>query len=140
MTVAQFTPWSALAGGLLIGAGSAVPWWGIGRIAGVSNILGQLLSWERGHRAWRVAFLLGLFVTGLAAGVFAGDRMPFQLAGGYGRAAVAGALVGFGTQMANGCTSGHGVCGMGRLSKRSIAATLCFMLAAGVAVFLTSGS
>ena len=140
MTVAHFTPWTALAGGVLISAGSALLWWGIGRLAGVSNILGQLLVWERGHRAWRLAFLLGLFVTGLAAAMLAGDRIPFELAGGYGRAVAAGLLVGFGTQMANGCTSGHGVCGMGRLSKRSFVATLCFMLAAGVAVLLTSGS
>lgn len=136
MAIHDFTPWSALGGGILIGLAAAMTWWGLGRIAGISNILGQLLVFQRGHWEWRAAFLGGLLLTGVAANALAGDRIPFLLEGGLGRMILAGALVGVGTQLANGCTSGHGVCGIGRLSPRSIAATLTFMAAGVLVVWL----
>lgn len=135
MSIAEFSPWPALAGGALIGLAAALTWWGLGRIAGVSNILGQLLVFQRGHWAWRLAFVAGLLGTGAAAKALLGDALPFQLEGGAGRMILAGLLVGVGTQLGSGCTSGHGVCGIGRLSPRSLVATLCFM-ASGMAAVL----
>lgn len=135
MSIAEFSPWPALAGGALIGLAAALTWWGLGRIAGVSNILGQLLLLQRGHVAWRVAFVAGLLGTGILAKALLGDALPFQLEGGAGRMILAGLLVGLGTQLGSGCTSGHGVCGIGRLSPRSLVATLCFM-ASGMAAVL----
>lgn len=135
MTVVDFTPWSALAGGALIGTAAALTWWGLGRIAGISNVFGQLLTFERGHWGWRLAFIAGLVITGVVARAVLGDRIAFELRGGEWRMIVAGLLVGYGTQLGSGCTSGHGVCGIGRLSPRSIVATLCFMTTGAFAVF-----
>lgn len=125
MTIVNFTPWSALAGGAIIGAASALTWWGLGRIAGVSNIFGQLLAFERGHSSWRLAFICGLVLVGAAARLALGDGIAFELRGGALQMIVAGLLVGYGTQLGSGCTSGHGICGIGRLSPRSIVATVC---------------
>jgi uncharacterized membrane protein YedE/YeeE len=133
----EFTPVSGTIGGLLIGLAAAVLLLAAGRVAGISGILGQAI-WPMtpGERSWRVAFLLGLplgaalvsFVTGpLVTHI---DATPAVLV-------VAGVLVGFGTRLGNGCTSGHGVCGMSRGSRRSIAATLTFMAVAGLTVFIT---
>lgn len=135
MSIAEFSPWPALAGGALIGLAAALTWWGLGRIAGVSNILGQLLVFQRGHWGWRLAFVAGLLGTGAVAKALLGDALPFQLEGGAGRMMLAGLLVGVGTQLGSGCTSGHGVCGIARLSPRSLVATLCFM-ASGMAAVL----
>lgn len=135
MTIANFTPWSALAGGALLGAAAALTWWGLGRIAGISNIFGRLLTFERGHWEWRLAFIAGLFVVGTVAKLAFDDHIAFELSGGEWQMVLAGVLVGYGTQLGNGCTSGHGVCGIGRLSPRSIVATLCFMATGAVAVF-----
>ena len=135
MSIAEFSPWPALAGGALIGLAAALTWWGLGRIAGVSNILGQLLVFQRGHWGWRLAFVAGLLGTGAGAKALLGDALPFQLEGGAGRMMLAGLLVGVGTQLGSGCTSGHGVCGIARLSPRSLVATLCFM-ASGMAAVL----
>jgi uncharacterized membrane protein YedE/YeeE len=135
MTIVNFTPWSALAGGAIIGAASALTWWGLGRIAGISNIFGQLLAFERGHLSWRLAFLGALVLVGAAAKLALGDGIAFELRGGAWQMIVAGLLVGYGTQLGSGCTSGHGICGMGRLSPRSIVATLCFMATGAIAVF-----
>jgi uncharacterized membrane protein YedE/YeeE len=136
MTIVNFTPWSALAGGALIGLAAALTWWGLGRIAGVANILGQLLIFQRGHWGWRLAFVAGLLVTGVVAKAAFGEAIAFQLDGGTGRMILAGLLVGVGTQPGSGCTSGHGVCGIGRLSPRSIVATLCFMATGMAGVFV----
>lgn len=138
MSIAEFSPWPALAGGALIGLAAALTWWGLGRIAGVSNILGQLLVFQRGHWGWRLAFVAGLLGTGAAAKALLGDALPFQLEGGAGRMILAGLLVGVGTQLGSGCTSGHGVCGIARLSPRSLVATLCFMATGMAAVFALS--
>jgi len=134
MTIVDFSPLSALAGGALIGLAAAGAWWLLGRIAGVSNILGSAVLVENG-RDWRIAFLAGLLVAGVVAFTLYGGEVPFQLDAGYGQLVLAGLLVGLGTQLGNGCTSGHGVCGIGRLSLRSLIATLAFM-AAGVVVVL----
>lgn len=135
MTIVNFTPWPALIGGALIGLAAAGMWWLLGRIAGVSNILGNAILARGGEFGWRAAFLAGLFLAGLiAASLFPGE-VRFRLDAGYGQVILAGALVGFGTQLGSGCTSGHGVCGVSRLSPRSIVATLLFMAAGMTAVY-----
>ena len=128
MNIVNFTPVSALIGGALIGLAAALLWWTLGRIAGVSTILGSALA-ERGpDSGWRFAFLAGLLVAGLGAVLLFPHAVHLDLAAGAGQLLVAGLLVGFGTQMGSGCTSGHGVCGIGRLSVRSLVATLSFMV------------
>lgn len=128
--------WLALAGGVMIGLAATLLLWLTGRTAGVSGILGGVVLPRQGDTAWRVAFLSGLVV---AAGLY----MAFVPAAPlprteFPRAAllVAGVLVGFGTRMGNGCTSGHGVCGLGRLSVRSVGAVGVFMATAIVTTFL----
>ncbi|MGQ0577606.1 MAG: YeeE/YedE family protein [Betaproteobacteria bacterium] len=135
MTIVNFTPWSALFGGALIGLAAAGMWWLLGRLAGVSNILGAAMIARGEDFAWRVAFIAGLFLAGLAAVVLFPGEVHFNLDAGYGQLLLAGALVGLGTQMGSGCTSGHGVCGVSRLSPRSIAATLLFMATGMVTVY-----
>jgi len=132
VTIVNFTPWPALTGGALIGLAAAGMWWLLGRLAGVSGILGTAMISRGESLAWRAAFIAGLFLAGVAAVVLLPGEVQFNLEAGYGQVLLAGALVGFGTQMGSGCTSGHGVCGVSRLSPRSIAATLLFM-AAGMA-------
>ena len=121
----------ALGGGLLIGAGAALLLLLNGRIAGVSGILANAIEAQAGEQGWRVAFLLGLVVPALAIG--AGHP---QLPGSWMVALFAGLLVGVGTRLGSGCTSGHGVCGIANLSLRSLVATATFMLAAMVTVWL----
>ena len=126
----NFTPLSGLIGGALIGLAAAMLMVVSGRLAGVSGILGGAIS-SSPDRAWRVAFISGLIVAAIVGPLF-GTPGPARLASSnLGLFAVAGLLVGFGSRMGNGCTSGHGVCGFARLSSRSIVATLVFM---GVAV------
>jgi hypothetical protein len=126
----------ALAGGVLIGLSATLLLWLNGRVAGVSGILNGVLFPKRHDIAWRAAFLFGLIVAaGLYIALVPGAPQPrtdFPRAG----LVVAGLLVGFGTRMGNGCTSGHGVCGIGRLSVRSIAAVLTFMATAIVTTFV----
>lgn len=131
----NFTPWSSLAGGLMIGAAAAAFVLFNGRIAGISGILGGLLRPARRDVGWRVAFLSGLVgaplayatVTGLPDVTIAADHLTLI---------AAGLLVGVGTRYGAGCTSGHGVCGISRLSPRSLAATVAFMLAGFATVFV----
>ena len=128
-----FTPVSALAGGLLIGLAALLLYALLGRIAGISGILNNAIE-TRGDRGWRIAFLLGMVAAATAWFAFdgavprAGFPLPWLLA--------AGVLVGFGTRIGSGCTSGHGVCGLARLSRRSLAATLAFMGAGIATVFV----
>jgi len=130
-----FTPWTALAGGLLIGLAAAMLVLLNGRIAGISGIVGCLLKPVRGDVAWRVAFIAGLVGAPLVYSLFA--ALPaMQVDAGYGTLVVAGLLVGVGTRYGAGCTSGHGVCGLSRLSLRSLAATGAFMGAGFVTVFV----
>ena len=127
----------ALAGGVLIGLAATLLLWLNGRIAGVSGILNGVVFPKRGDVAWRAMFRLGLLgAAGIYLTVVPGAPLPrtdFPRAG----LVVAGLLVGFGTRMGNGCTSGHGVCGLGRLSTRSLAAVLTFMATAIATTFVT---
>ena len=131
---ANFTPWASLAGGMLIGLASAMFLIVNGRIAGISGILGGLLRPSAGDNGWRVAFLTGLVLAPLAYTMFA--TLPaVRVEAGNATLIIAGLLVGVGTRYGSGCTSGHGVCGLSRLSPRSMAATAAFMLAGFVTVF-----
>jgi uncharacterized protein len=134
----HFTPWMSLAGGVLLGVASAVFILVNGRILGISGIVGGLLGPRAGDAGWRVAFLLGMlaapatFLLLAPAGFLPAPRID----AGYGALVAAGLLVGFGTQYGSGCTSGHGVCGLSRLSPRSLVATLAFMGMGFLTVFL----
>ena len=137
MTIAWnvFTPWSALIGGILIGLAAAMFALLNGRVAGISGVLGGLLKPTRGDIGWRVAFIGGLISASLVYGLFA--ALPaVQIDASYVALVVAGLLVGVGTRYGAGCTSGHGVCGLSRLSPRSLVATLAFMGAGFVTVFV----
>jgi hypothetical protein len=131
----HFTPWPALAGGLLIGFAAAAFMLVNGRIAGISGILGGLLRPVHGDVAWRVAFLAGLVAAPLAYALFA-PLPAVRVDAGAGTLAAAGLLVGLGTRYGSGCTSGHGVCGLSRLSPRSLVATVSFMAAGFATVFV----
>ncbi len=131
----HFTPASALAGGLLIGLAAALLILLEGRIAGISGIVGGLLQPLRaGDVAWRLAFALGLVAAPLLCQALA-ELPPSRIDGGWATLVVAGLLVGFGSRLGSGCTSGHGVCGLSRLSPRSLVATIVFMTAGFVTVF-----
>lgn len=132
---AEFTPWASLAGGAIIGLAAALFVLFNGRIAGISGILGGLLQRPKGDSAWRVAFLLGLIASPLVY-VFFAPLPAVQVDAGMGTLIVAGLLVGIGTRYGSGCTSGHGVCGLSRLSPRSLVATAAFMGAGFVTVFI----
>ncbi|MDM0083457.1 YeeE/YedE family protein [Variovorax sp. J31P179] len=131
----HFTPLAALGGGVLIGIAAAMFVLLNGRIAGISGVLGGLLRLVAGDVAWRVAFVLGLIGAPLAYAVFAAVPEP-RIDAGYGALVLAGLLVGAGTRYGAGCTSGHGVCGLSRLSPRSLVATAAFMGAGFVTVFV----
>jgi hypothetical protein len=120
-----------LAGGLLIGSAAALLAVANGKVAGISGIFGRLLRGTWGEGSWRLLFIVGLVAPALAIGI-----QPVQQAGGVAWLAAAGLLVGAGTYLANGCTSGHGVCGIARASPRSLAATATFMATAVVTVLL----
>lgn len=132
---ASFTPAASLAGGMLIGL--AASWLVLmnGRIAGISGMLGGLLD-RAGDWPLRLAFVLGLLLAPAVWLVFIGGLPALQLDASLPRLLLAGVLVGVGTRLASGCTSGHGVCGLSRLSPRSLLATLSFMLSAGVTVYI----
>jgi hypothetical protein len=132
---AHFTPWASLAGGVLIGIAAAMLVLLNGRIAGISGIVGGLLSPRPGEVGWRLAFISGLLAAPLAGIFLFGVPSP-RLDAGSGTLAVAGLLVGLGTSYGSGCTSGHGVCGLSRLSPRSLVATAAFMLAGIATVFV----
>ncbi len=128
-----FTPWTAAAGGLLIGGAATLLLVTNGRVAGISGILGGALVRAPGDWLWRVCFLLGLPLGALAMGVARGG-LEIQISASPTALVFAGLLVGFGTQLGSGCTSGHGVCGMARGSRRSLVATLLFMLTGALTV------
>ena len=131
----SFTPWPALAGGALIGLAAALLLLLNGRVAGISGVLGGLLKPVKGDIAWRAAFVLGLVGAPLAYLFFARLPVP-RIDADYAALIVAGLLVGVGTRYGSGCTSGHGVCGLARLSPRSLAATACFMASGFATVFV----
>ena len=133
----EFTPITATLGGLLIGGAAALLWLANGRVAGISGILGQALWPGTGEaRSWRIAFLAGLPLGAFAVSLATGP-LKVQIDASPATLVVAGLLVGFGTRLGSGCTSGHGICGMSRGAPRSIAATITFMAVAGVTVFVT---
>jgi uncharacterized protein len=136
-TMNNFTPIAALMGGLLIGISSSLLLWLNGKIAGISGIAnGALWAKTSDERAWRILFVVGLIIGGFIyvalfpGTVHARSGFPLFLVG------AAGLLVGFGTALGSGCTSGHGVCGLGRLSVRSLVATMTFLVAAVITVFV----
>jgi uncharacterized protein len=131
----HFTPWSALAGGLMLGAASALFILLNGRLLGISGIMGGLLGPRPGDSGWRLRFLAGLLLAPAVWALFATPHVPRIEAGGT-VLMIAGLLVGWGTRCGSGCTSGHGVCGLSRLSPRSLAATLAFMGAGFATVYV----
>ena len=132
----HFTPLTALCGGLLIGLSAAVLLLFNGRIAGISGIVGGLLQrYKAGDLAWRVAFVLGLLLAPALYRVF-GELPESRIDADLATLVVAGLLVGFGSRLGSGCTSGHGVCGLSRLSPRSMVATATFMATGFITVYL----
>ena len=133
-TTTPFEPLAGLAGGLLIGLSVVLLLYTLGRIAGISGIAAGAMTQRGIERYWRLAFLIGVVLSALLYMVFVGDlQIQTQMSSGW--LIVAGLLVGFGTRLGSGCTSGHGVAGLSRLSLRSIVATLTFM---GAAVLTTT--
>jgi len=130
-----FTPWTSLAGGALIGLAAGLFVLLNGRVAGVSGIVGGLLRTTKGGVAWRASFVAGLVGAPAVWLLFMALPKP-QIDAGWGALVIAGLLVGIGTRYGAGCTSGHGVCGLSRLSPRSLVATLAFMAAGFVTVFV----
>ena len=131
----NFTPFDATSGGVLIGVAVAILLFFNGRIAGISGILGGLFNSKKHDTAWRLAFLAGLVFSASIWRLVA-DLPAIQLDASLSTIFVAGILVGVGTSFASGCTSGHGVCGLSRISPRSLVATLIFMAAGIVTVFI----
>ena len=131
----HFTPWSALSGGALLGLASALFILVNGRILGVSGIIGGLLRPQAGDAAWRLAFILGMLTAPTLYPQLAGP-LHATIEAGWPMVVAAGLLVGLGTRYAAGCTTGHGVCGLSRLSPRSLMATLSFMGAGFTVVFV----
>lgn len=131
----NFTPWMSLAGGLLIGLASVMFLLFNGRIAGISGIVGGLLKLMGGDTAWRIAFVVGLVIAPLVFAL-AAPLPEVRIEAGYPGLVVAGLLVGIGTRFGSGCTSGHGVCGLSRRSPRSLVATVSFMFAGFVTVYI----
>lgn len=124
----EFTPVSSMIGGLLIGVSATLLLKFNGRIAGISGILTGVMSVKTGDRLWRVAFLAGLVMGGVAYQWVSGSQLVSREDFSWVQLVLAGVLVGFGTRLGSGCTSGHGVIGIARLSPRSMVATLTFVL------------
>ena len=133
---AAFTPWSALAGGAIIGLAAGSLALLNGRVAGISGILGGLVRPSLPDAAWRAAFIIGLLLAPLVYRVFS-DFPGLTITANYPTLVAAGVLVGIGTRYGSGCTSGHGVCGVSRLSPRSVVATIAFMATGFATVFAT---
>lgn len=133
----NFTSFSALIGGTFIGLSAVIMLAGNGRIAGISGILGGALSSRGEERRWRVLFLAGLLLATLLYQFISSSPITIETQASPGFLVVAGLLVGFGTRLGSGCTSGHGICGIARFSKRSFAATATFMLFGFITVYVT---
>ncbi|QHO71520.1 YeeE/YedE family protein [Bradyrhizobium sp. CCBAU 051011] len=135
--MANFTPVSAAIGGALIGLSAVLLMLSTGRIAGISGIFSGLLNLRGEDKGWRIAFVAGLILAPVIAGLIGYGMSPPKLPSNWIVIVVAGLLVGFGTRLGGGCTSGHGICGVARLSPRSVAATAIFMVMAIVTVAIT---
>jgi uncharacterized membrane protein YedE/YeeE len=133
--LSHFTPWTSLAGGVALGAAVALFLLLQGRVLGISGIVGGLLRPRRGDAGWRIAFLLGMLVAPTVWALFA-PPTAFRMAAGPVLLVAGGLLVGWGTRHGSGCTSGHGVCGLARLSPRSLLATAAFMATGFLAVYV----
>jgi uncharacterized membrane protein YedE/YeeE len=136
MQLHDFTPLPALLGGLMIGLSASLLLFTHGRVAGISGIYAGVLPPRADDGSFRVWFLGGLLLAGLGVRLVWPSAFTSSPVGGLGTIAVAGVLVGFGTRLGGGCTSGHGVCGMSRLSARSVVATLAFMATGVVTVYV----
>lgn len=135
--MANFTPLSAAIGGALIGLSAALLMLTTGRIAGISGIVGGLIGWDVPDRDWRIAFIVGLILAPLTGTLVGYAVAEPQMPASWAVIVIAGLLVGFGTRLGGGCTSGHGICGVARLSPRSLVATAVFMAVAVVVVAIT---
>lgn len=135
--MANFTPVSAAIGGVLIGLSAVLLMLLTGRIAGISGIFSGLLNLRGEDKGWRIAFIAGLILAPIIAGWIGYGMAPPKLPANWVIITTAGLLVGFSTRLGGGCTSGHGICGIGRLSTRSIAATIVFMVTAVITVAIT---
>ncbi|HHI4989392.1 hypothetical protein CGG83_12355 [Vibrio parahaemolyticus] len=129
-------PWESLFGGILLGISATILLLVNGKIAGISGIMNGIMSPKKGDYSWRLLFAVGMIAGGLISVLMLGVAVPSTANLSLGMVITAGLLVGIGTRLGNGCTSGHGICGMGRLSKRSIVATCVFMAVAGLTVFV----
>ncbi|OLQ85914.1 hypothetical protein BIY22_13600 [Vibrio panuliri] len=132
----ELIPWSSLIGGILLGCSATLLLLVNGKIAGISGIVNGLFSHEKGDVLWRLVFVISMVIGGALAVTLGEIAIPNTATISVGSFALGGLLVGVGTRLGNGCTSGHGICGIGRLSKRSIVATLTFMFVAAVTVFV----
>jgi hypothetical protein len=135
MDMLNFTPGTSAAGGALIGLAAAIFILANGRIAGISGILGGLLRPMAGDISWRITFVLGLVMAPVLYSLFA-ELPAIRIDSGFPALVIAGLLVGIGTRYSSGCTSGHGICGISRLSPRSLVATTSFMAAGFATVFV----
>jgi uncharacterized protein len=135
--MANFTPLSAAIGGALIGISAVLLMLSTGRIAGISGIFSGLLNMRGEDKGWRIAFLAGLLLAPVIAGLIGYGMSAPKLPSSWAVIVVAGLLVGFGTRLGGGCTSGHGICGIARLSPRSVAATVIFLVTAIATVAIT---
>ncbi|TOI49111.1 hypothetical protein CGI59_21570 [Vibrio parahaemolyticus] len=129
-------PWESLFGGILLGISATILLLVNGKIAGISGIMNGIMSPKKGDYSWRLLFAVGMIAGGLISILMLGVAVPSTANLSLGMVIAAGLLVGIGTRLGNGCTSGHGICGMGRLSKRSIVSTCVFMAVAGLTVFV----
>ncbi|HGS5087206.1 TPA: YeeE/YedE family protein [Vibrio parahaemolyticus] len=129
-------PWESLFGGILLGISATILLLVNGKIAGISGIMNGIMSPKKGDYSWRLLFAVGMIAGGLISILMLGVAVPSTANLSLGMVIATGLLVGIGTRLGNGCTSGHGICGMGRLSKRSIVATCVFMAVAGLTVFV----
>lgn len=132
-----FTPETALLGGIILGFATILLMAFNGRIAGISGILGNILPWQSNESGWRLAFIAGLLLAGFVWQLFSPLPNIVLDVNNNGILILAGLLIGFGASLSSGCTSGHGICGLSRLSGRSLVATLSFMLAAGITVYIS---
>nr|WP_276279236.1 YeeE/YedE thiosulfate transporter family protein [Vibrio sp. CUB2] len=136
MIVMFEVPWMSLLGGVMVGASAVILMLFTGKTAGISGILNGAV--ENTDRVWRIVFLIAIALGGVFAVYALGGHVPTEYSASLGLVVVAGLLVGVGTRIGNGCTSGHGICGMGRLSIRSVVATCTFMATAMLTVLLVS--